>query len=77
MEFTLRGNICNLTRQDVEKTMNGVSPEQIKKYYVEVNGEKYPPKQVLAKCLGLGRVEFTTMDASNILRRLGFKLYQS
>jgi len=75
MEFTLRGNIYNLTRQDVEKAMNGVPPEQIIKYYVEVNSEKYPPKQVLAKSLGLGRVEFTTMDASNILRRLDFKLY--
>ncbi|MFB0562926.1 MAG: hypothetical protein ACETWM_17145 [Candidatus Lokiarchaeia archaeon] len=74
MEFTLRGNIYNLTRQDVEKAMNGVSPEQINKYYIEVNGEKYPPKQVLAESLGLGRVEFTTMDASNIFRRLGFKL---
>jgi hypothetical protein len=56
--------------------MKGVPPEKIFKYYVEVNGEKYPPKQVLAKSLGLGRVEFTTMDASNILRRLGFKLYK-
>jgi 5-methylcytosine-specific restriction protein B len=76
MEFTLRGNIYNKTRQDVEKAMKGVPSEQINKYYVEVNGNKYPPKQVLAESLGLGRVEFTTMDASSILRRLGFKLYK-
>lgn len=76
MEFRLRGNDYNLTRQNVEKAMKGVPPEQINKYYVEVNSEKYPPKQVLAESLGLGRVEFTTMDASSILRRLDFKLYK-
>jgi hypothetical protein len=76
MEFTLRGNIYNLTSQDVEKAMKGVPPEKIITYYIEVNSEKYPPKQVLAKSLRLGKVEFTTMDASNILRRLGFKLYK-
>lgn len=76
MEFTLRGNIYSLMKQDVEKAMKGVLPEQISKYYVEVNSEKYPPKQVLAESLGLGKVEFTTMDASSILRRLGFRLYR-
>ena len=76
MEFTLRASLFNLTRQDVEKAMIGVLPEQIRKYYVEVNGEKYPPKQVLSKALRLGRVEFTTMDAASILRRLGFKLHE-
>jgi len=74
MEFVLRGNDYILTKQDVEKVMNGVPPEPIRQYYIVVNGDKYPPKQVLAKSLGLGRVEFTTMDASSILRRLGFKL---
>jgi len=76
MEFILRRNVFNLKRQDVERAMKGVTPEQTFKYYIEVNGEKYPPKQVLAESLKIGRVEFTTMDASSILRRLGFKLYK-
>jgi len=76
MEFTLRGNDYNLDRPDVEKAMKGVLPEPIRQYFMEVNGEKYPPKQVLAESLRLGRVEFTTMDASSILKRLGFKLNQ-
>lgn len=74
MEFRLRGNDYKITRRDVEKSMEGVLPDPIRQYFVIVNGEKYPPKQVLAESLGLGRVEFTTMDASSILRRLGFKL---
>ncbi len=76
MEFILRGNVCNLTKQDVEKAMKGVLPERISKYYVEVSGEQYSPKQVFSKSLKLGKVEFTTMDASNVLRRLGFKLHE-
>lgn len=75
VKFILRGNQYYLTKQDVEKAMEGVPPELIRRYYVVVNNEKYPPKQVLAKSLGLGRVEFTTMDASSILRRLDFKLF--
>jgi len=74
MEFTLRGNDYNLERPDVEKAMKDVLPDPIRQYFIVVNGEKYPPKQVLAESLRLGRVEFTTMDASSILKRLGFKL---
>lgn len=76
MEFTLRGNDYNLERPDVEKAMKDVLPDPIRQYFIVVDGEKYPPKQVLAESLRLGRVEFTTMDASSILKRLGFKLNQ-
>jgi len=76
MEFTLRGNDYNLERPNVEKAMKDVLPDPIRQYFIVVNGEKYPPKQVLAESLKLGRVEFTTMDACSILKRLGFKLNQ-
>ena len=74
MEFTLRRNDYSLERPDVERAMKDVLPDPIRQYFIVVNGEKYPPKQVLAESLRLGRVEFTTMDASSILKRLGFKL---
>ena len=59
----------------IDKALKNVPTEDMRQYYVIVNEEKYPPKQVLAHTLKLGRVEFTTMDAASILRRLGFKLY--
>lgn len=74
VEFVLRGKTYALSRQGVEKTMKGVMPEKIATYYIAINGEKYPPKQVISKSLSLGKVEFTTMDATNILRRLGYFL---
>jgi len=73
MRFILRRKAYNLTKQEVEKKMQKVVPEEIRKHYVIVNNKKYPPKQILAEVLGLSRIEFTTMDASNILQRLGFK----
>ena len=76
IRFILRGKAYNLTREDIEKGMIGVQPEAIRLYYVEINGKKYPPKQILSKILGLGKVEFTTMDASTTLRRIGYKIKQ-
>ena len=72
--FILRKNAYEYAKEDFERALIGVEPESIRQYYVEINGKKFPPKQVIAFVLGLGKVEFTTMDAANILRRLGFKL---
>jgi hypothetical protein len=74
MRFILNGKAYELTREDIEHDMAGVPPEITRQYFVVIGGKKYPPKQVLAKVLNLGRVEFTTMAASNILQRLGFRL---
>jgi hypothetical protein len=74
VRFILKGKVYNLTREEVEAKMEGIEPELARKYIIMVKGKEYPPKQVLAEMLGLGRVEFTTMDAANILRRLGFRL---
>lgn len=73
MRFILRGKAYELTKEEIERKMQNVSPEVIRQYYVVVNDEKFPPKQVLGEVLDLGRVEFTTMDAINILRRLTFE----
>ena len=76
MRFILKGKVYNLTREEVDAKMEKIEPELARTYIIIVNGKEYPPKQVLAETLGLGRVEFTTMDATNILRRLGFRLEQ-
>ena len=76
MRFILRGKAYDLAKVEVEEKMEGITPEVIHKYYVVVNGKNYPPKQVLGEILRLSRVEFTTMDATNVLRRLFFELGQ-
>lgn len=74
MRFILKGKAYELNKKEIEKRMEKISPEVIRKYYIVINGKKYPPKQVISEVLQLGRVEFTTMDAVNILRRLGFEI---
>lgn len=74
--FILRRNAYDLTKESVERELIGVEPEVIRQYYVEINAKKFPPKQVIGYMLRLGKVEFTTMDAANILRRIGFKIRQ-
>jgi hypothetical protein len=56
----------------VEDKMLGVPAKPLGKYKVSINGEDYPPKQVIALSLGKDLVAFTTMDASRILTALGF-----
>jgi hypothetical protein len=72
--FILKRNAYEYSKEDFERELIGLEPEIIRQYYVEINGKQFPPKQVIAHVLNLGKVEFTTMDAANILRRLGFRL---
>jgi len=74
MRFVLKRKAYELSKEEVEEKMKKVAPEVIRKHYVVIIEMKFPPKQVLGEVLGLGRVEFTTMDAVNILKRLGFEV---
>lgn len=56
----------------VETRMRGVTPDDIRSYYVWVNGVRYPPKQVLANVTGWPRTSFTTMEAQRVLNKIGF-----
>lgn len=66
------GRDFNLTREEVEARMNGVDPELIQKHAVEVNGQMFPPKQVLGHVTGWERTSYTTMEAQRVLTRIGF-----
>jgi hypothetical protein len=67
------GRDFDLTKQEVEARMKGTDPELIQKHVVEVNGQWYPPKQVLGHVTGWGRTSFTTMEAQRVLTRIGFE----
>lgn len=65
------GRDFNLTEEDVEARMMGEDPELIQKHMVEVNGQMFPPKQVLGHVTGWDRTSFTTMEAQRVLTRIG------
>lgn len=66
------GRDFDFTKEEVETLMEGEVPELIQKHMVEVNGEMYPPKQVLGHVTGWARTSFTTMEAQRVLTRIGF-----
>jgi hypothetical protein len=66
------GRSFDFTKQDVEARMRGEEPELIQRHMVEVNGEMFPPKQVLGHVTGWARTSFTTMEAQRVLTRIGF-----
>ena len=81
MRFILRGEVLELNSEDVEGAAHGCGPEPIRKHFVEVDGKRFPPKQLLEcvlKAKGykgneFNRLDFTTIDARSILKRLGFR----
>ena len=66
------GRDFDQTKRQIEMAMEGVEPEEARKYLVEVNGLAYPPKQVLAHVTGWERQSFTTMEAQRVLKKVGF-----
>lgn len=66
------GRDFNLSKQEVEVRMKGEVAELIQKHMVEVNGQMFPPKQVLGHVTGWARTSFTTMEAQRVLTRIGF-----
>lgn len=53
-----------------------VEPKAPDKYCVRISGKAYPPKQILAKSLGLPLISFTTVDANRVLTKLGFEIQE-
>jgi hypothetical protein len=70
--FNMAGRRYRLTPESVEQRMHGVPPERVSKYFVVVEGVRYPPKQVLALTTGVPLAKFTTHQALRQCRKLGF-----
>jgi hypothetical protein len=76
MRFILAGETFDLTKADVERSMRGVKPENVRTHAVEVNGVVYPVKQVLEKATGVDRADFISTTARRDLQKLGFRLFR-
>jgi len=74
LKFTVGGTDIGLTKEAVERKLNGLEPETVREVYVEVDGRRYPIKQALAMATGLPKGGFTTHDAMRVLRKLSFPI---
>ena len=76
MEATIRfkGEEHRVTRDDIVRVTRSVTPEKITTYYVEVEGKKFPPKQLLRAATGT-RSSFNSANARSLLTKLGFAIH--
>jgi len=77
MEFTIGKRRIELTKEKVVEALKGLEPEPLRgraKYYVELEGRKYPVKQVVVAVTGLSKESFATEQAVRVLKALGFKV---
>jgi hypothetical protein len=70
--FVLNGKRYGFNRVQVSEAVRNRDPRRIDKYSVEVDGVHFPPKQVVELLTGIEPINFTTMDAQRILKRLGY-----
>jgi len=75
MEFVIGKRKVELTKEKVVEVLRGLEPEPLRgraKYYVELDGRKYPVKQVMATVTGLSKESLSTEQAVKVLKALGF-----
>ena len=79
MRFGIGGRSYEINREDIINTTRSVRPKAFdgrNKYFVELNGEKYPIKQAIHLATGLRYTEdFTAQYARRILEKLGFVVH--
>lgn len=70
--FVLNGKRLSYSRSQVSAAVRNQVPRRIDKYKVAIDGVEFPPKQVLELLTGIEPINFTTMDAQRILKKLGY-----
>ena len=76
IRFRLNKEEYELSAEQVRERLAGVKPERLQAHAVVVDGVAFPIKQAFAAATGLDRLDFNTVHARNILRRLGFKVHR-
>ena len=74
---TISGEQFTLTRSQVLSKTQSLQPEQLHDHGVKLHGKVFPVKQVIAAVTGLDRLDFQSMQARSVLKRLGFELWRA
>ena len=67
----IQGNEYKISDDDIRRVARTHAPEPLVGYYVEVEGRRYPPKQLVRLATGT-RDAFNSANARSALTRLGF-----
>lgn len=66
-----RGEEHWVTKEDILAVAARESPRRINAYFVEIDGKRYPPKQLVRAATGTKQF-FDTAAAARLLQALGF-----
>jgi hypothetical protein len=72
MKLTLDGEEFDLTSERVRARLVGQTPDGVHEYWVEIDGVRWPVKQVVALATGASTGRFVTQSARRWLLKLGF-----
>jgi len=75
--FVLGGVSYEVTRAEFEARLKPIDPEPIRKYWVRIDGRRYPVKQAVGVGLGAERASFSSGQAISILHKLGYQTEDS
>ena len=68
---TFRGEEHWVTKDDILAIAASAGPKRVNSYFVEINGQRYPPKQLVRAATGT-KQPFDTGAAVRLLESLGF-----
>jgi hypothetical protein len=72
MDVVLDGVRYQLSDDAVHAAVQGHRPDGVRVHWVDVDGTRWPPRQVLALAAGLDRTDVTSSRALRLMERLGF-----
>lgn len=72
LRFRLDHKDFELTQDLVRQRASAHRPESISEYWVEIDGTRWPVKQVMALATGLERRRFQSQNSRRLLAKLGF-----
>jgi hypothetical protein len=73
VRFTVSGYVLELDPVSARARLAGHPPEPIQVHWVELDGQRWPPKQALEVISGLQRSSYISHQALGVLRSLGFE----
>ena len=69
--FLIHGKKYEISDDDIRSVARIHNPESLVGYYIEVEGKRFPPKQLIRLATGT-RDTFNSANARSALTRLGF-----
>ncbi|WP_410563700.1 hypothetical protein [Amycolatopsis sp. cmx-4-61] len=73
IDFILNGEQHRLSRTQVLRAAGLGGPEPIRTHWVAVGEQRWPPRQIFERAVGVPRTDFISHYAIRQLRRLGFE----